>query len=187
MKKFARWALAVGLCLTLLVCGALAAGAADIAVQLDGQDLTFTDAVPQVKDQRTFLPFRAVFEAMGAQVDYEGSVITAVRGDKSLTMTLGSTQATVVKNGVTTSITMDVAPYVDHSTWRTYVPVRFAAQAFDCVVGWDGETRTAIVIDAEKLVDTAMEGKSFTYLEKLTAMSEKYNQGILSKSREAVE
>ena len=33
-----------------------------IAVQLDGQNLTFTDAVPQVKDQRTFLPFRAVFE-----------------------------------------------------------------------------------------------------------------------------
>lgn len=178
MKKFARWALAVGLCLTLLVCGALATDAADIAVQLDGQNLAFTDAVPQVKDQRTFLPFRAVFEAMGAQVDYEGSVITAVRGDKTLTMTLDSTQATVVKGGVTTSITMDVAPYVDPATWRTYVPVRFAAQAFDCVVGWDQEAQTAIVIDAEKLVDAAMEGKSFTYLEKLAAMNEKYNEGI---------
>ena len=43
-----------------------------ISVQLDGQALTFTDAVPQVVDQRTFLPFRAVFEAMGAEVSTAG-------------------------------------------------------------------------------------------------------------------
>lgn len=172
MKKFTRWALCLGLCLGLLVCGALADEAPGITVQLDGQNLTFTDAVPQVKDQRTFLPFRAVFEAMGAQVDYEGSVITAVRGDKSLTMTLGQTTAAVTESGVTTPIAMDVAPYVDPATWRTYVPVRFAAQAFGCVVGWDQEAQTAIVIDTDKLVNAAMEGKSFAYLEKLAAMSE---------------
>lgn len=178
MKKFTRWALCLGLCLALLVCVALADEAPGITVQLDGQALTFTDAVPQVKDQRTFLPFRAVFEAMGAQVDYEGSVITAVRGDKSLTMTLDQTTATVTKDGVSVPITMDVAPYVDPATWRTYVPVRFAAQAFDCVVGWDQEAQTAIVIDAEALLAQTLEGKSFTYLEKLAALDEKYNEGI---------
>lgn len=178
MKKWTRFALAFGLCLCLLVCGALAADAADIAVQLDGQSLAFTDAVPQVKDQRTFLPFRAVFEAMGAQVSNEGSVITATRGDKTLVMTLGSNQATVTTKGVTLPVNMDVAPYVDPTTWRTYVPVRFAAQAFDCVVGWDQSAATAIIIDTEKLVDNAMAGKSFTYLEKLNAMDEKYNVGI---------
>lgn len=178
MKKWTRFALAFGLCLCLLVCGALAADAADIAVQLDGQNLTFTDAVPQVKDQRTFLPFRAVFEAMGAQVSNEGSVITATRGDKTLVMTLDQTTATVTNKGVTFPLNMDVAPYVDPATWRTYVPVRFAAQAFDCVVGWDQNASTAIIIDAEKLIDNAMAGKSFTYLEKLNAMSEKYNTGI---------
>ena len=149
MKKWTRWALALGLCLSLLVCGALAADAADISVQLDGQNLTFTDAVPQVKDQRTILPFRAVFEAMGAQVDNQGSVITAVRGDKTLTMTLDQTTATVTQKGVTTTITMDVAPYVDPTTWRTYVPVRFAAQAFGCMVGWDQAASTAIIIDTD--------------------------------------
>lgn len=124
MKKFARWALALGLCLALVVCGALAEEAPGIHVQLDGQELAFTDAAPQVKDQRTFLPFRAVFEAMGAQVDYEGSVITAVRDGKTLTMTLDQAAATVTEDGKTTTITMDVAPYVDNTTWRTYVPVR---------------------------------------------------------------
>lgn len=178
MKKFTRWALALGLCLALVVCGALADEAPGIHVQLDGQELTFTDAVPQVKDQRTFLPFRAVFEAMGAQVDYEGSVITAVRDGKTLTMTLDQTTATVAENGKTTSITMDVAPYVDAATWRTYVPVRFAAQAFDCVVGWDQDASTAIIVDADKLLDAATEGKSFTYLDKLVELGAKYDTGI---------
>lgn len=177
MKKFTRWWVCLGLCLGLLVCGALAAESG-INVQLDGQSLTFTDAVPQVKDQRTFLPFRAVFEAMGADVDNEGNTITAVRGDKTLTMTIGSTEATVTENGVTTPITMDVAPYVDNTIWRTYVPVRFAAQAFDCAVGWDQTAQTAVIVDTEKLVKNAMEDKTYTYLEKLVAMGETYKEGI---------
>ncbi len=178
MKKLTRWALALALVLALLVCGALADEATPIHVQLDGQELAFTDAVPQVKDQRTFLPFRAVLEAMGAKVDYEGSVITAVRDDVKLTMTLDQTAATVSKDGVDSVITMDVAPYVDPATWRTYVPVRFAAQAFGCAVGWDQEAQTAIVIDVDKLLDQALEGKSFTYLEKLAALDGKYDEGI---------
>lgn len=177
MKKFIRWAMCLGLCLGLLVCGALAAESG-INVQLDGQNLTFTDAAPQVKDQRTFLPFRAVFEAMGAEVDNEGNTITAVRGDKTLTMTIGSTEATVTENGVAVPITMDVAPYVDTSIWRTYVPVRFAAQAFDCAVGWDQGAKTAIIVDTEKLVKEVMKDKSFTYLEKIAAMGDKYKEGI---------
>ena len=178
MKKFLRWALALSLCLALSVCVALADEAPVVNVQLDGAPLVFTDAVPQVKDQRTFLPFRAVFEAMGAQVSNEGSVITAVRGDKTLTMTLDQTAATVAEKGKTTPITMDVAPYVDPTTWRTYVPVRFAAQAFGCSVGWDQDAYTAIIIDTDKLLDEALEGKSFAYLEKMNALEEKYETGI---------
>lgn len=177
MKKFTRWWVCLGLCLGLLACGALAAEG-DISVQLDGQNLTFPDAVPQVKDQRTFLPFRAVFEAMGAEVDNEGNTITAVRGDKTLSMTVGSAEATVTEQGVTTSISMDVAPYVDASTWRTYVPVRFAAQAFDCAVGWDQAAQTAVIVDTEKLVKEATEGKTYNYLAQIAAMGEKFQTGI---------
>lgn len=177
MKKFTRWLAALGMTAALLGASALADESA-IQVQLDGAPLTFTDAVPQVKDQRTFLPFRAVFEAMGAQVSNEGSVITATRDGKTLTMTLDDTAATVTEGESVTPITMDVAPYVDSATWRTYVPVRFAAQAFGCAVGWDQENSTAIIIDTGKMLDKVLEGKQFTYLEKLTSYSEKYNKGI---------
>ena len=67
---------------------------------------------------------------------------------------------------------------MDAGTWRTYVPVRFAAQAFDCAVGWDQDTSTAIIVDTEKLLETALEGKEFTYLEKLAAYNKKYSEGI---------
>ena len=50
-----------------------------IAVQLNGEALTFTDAVPVAQDGRTFLPFRAVFEAMGAEaVSYTHLLTTAL-------------------------------------------------------------------------------------------------------------
>lgn len=178
MRKLTRWLAAVGMTVALLGCTAALAAEPAITVQLDGQALAFTDAVPQVKDQRTFLPFRAVFEAMGAQVSNEGSVITAVRDGKTLTMTLDSTEATLAEGDKTTPITMDVAPYVDNTTWRTYVPVRFAAQAFGCAVGWDQATSTAVIVDTDKVVDNALAGKSFTYLEKLMEYSKKYNEGV---------
>lgn len=147
-------------------------------VQLDGQYLEFTDAVPQVVEQRTFLPFRTVFEAMGAQVSNEGNIITAQRGEKTLTMTIGSPEAVVTESGTQTPIHMDVAPYVDPESWRTYVPVRFAAQAFDCVVEWDQEAYAAVLVDTEKLVADAVKDKSYTWIEKVKQLHAGDETGI---------
>ena len=106
-----------------------------ISVQLDGRNLSFPDAAPEARDGRTFLPVRTVFEAMGAEVSYSpaAQTITAVRDGTTVTMALGGTTATVERSGVTTHIPMDAAPYAHDN--RTYVPVRFAAQAFGCAVG----------------------------------------------------
>ena len=189
MKLFKTRVLATAMSLAMVLGISGAALAADeapaeetapqsaISVQLDGENLAFTDAVPQVKDQRTFLPFRAVFEAMGAQVDNEGNVITAVRDGKTLTMTIGSADATVTEGDVTTEITMDVAPYVDSSTWRTYVPVRFAAQAFGCAVGWDQEAQTAVIIDVEKLLDETFGQYEYTLLAKYMDYADQLQTG----------
>lgn len=132
---------------------ALAAESGGIAVQLDGTNVTFTDAVPEAKNQRTFLPFRAVFEAMGAKVDWHDTTVTAVRGDTTVTMQVGSTSATVQEGTATRTVTMDVAPYVKNN--RTYVPVRFAAEAFGCNVGWDQAAQTVLILDPEAIVGDA--------------------------------
>lgn len=170
-------------CVFALFCSLIApAAAADtgIQIQLNGKNLTFTDAVPTAKDGRTFLPFRAVFEALGATVSHDPAAnsVTAVREHKTLTMTLGSTTATVTENGVTSTLVMDAAPYAQNN--RTFVPIRFAAQAFGCSVGWDGKAQTAVLVDTGKLLDEVMAGQSFTLLEKLMTYSQKQNMGTLA-------
>lgn len=156
MKFGCKSLLAAGTAVVLtlsLSAPALAAETTGIAVQLDGANVVFTDAVPEVLNQRTFLPFRAVFEAMGAKVDWSGNTVTAVRGDTKVTMTAGSTSATVQEGESSRTVTMDVAPYQKNN--RTYVPVRFAAEAFGCNVGWDQASQTVLILDPENLIGDA--------------------------------
>lgn len=180
MKKMYQRMGAVGTAAVLTAALTVPAFAAEssngIAVQLNGENVAFTDAAPVVNQGRTFLPFRAVFEAMGVQVSNEGNTITAVRGDKTLQMTIGSTTATVTEGGKTSTITMDVAPYVDSATWRTYVPVRFAAEAFGCNVGWDADDQTVLIVDMDKLFGDATFTKMDNYISYLYKQQEGKNQ-----------
>lgn len=84
------------------------------------------DAAPYVNsDSRTMVPFRVLGETFGATVDWdqENQTVTYTYGDTALTMTIGSTTYTV--NGE--DKTMDTAPVLNGD--RTYVPVRFVAEA----------------------------------------------------------
>jgi len=189
MKRNFRTIAAAGAAAALLACSpaALAANSQpspQIAVQLDGKTLSFSDALPQVKDNRTFLPFRAVFEALGAEVSYSDNSVTAKRDGRTVTMTTGSLQASITEDGNSQTLSMDVAPYVDNTTWRTYVPLRFASEAFDCAVGWDSDTNTAIIIDLAPMLEKAMEGKQYTYLEKYMEYAQQFNEGIWDSEAE---
>ena len=84
------------------------------------------DAAPIVKNDRTFVPFRALAEAFGAEVAYDeaSQAVTAELNGVKVVMTIGS--ATYTVNGA--EKTMDVAPFINGS--RTMVPVRFVAEAF---------------------------------------------------------
>lgn len=144
------------LALTVMLTGtALAAEPDGISVQIDGKPLAFTDAAPEITSDRTFLPFRAVLEAIGAEVGYdaETSTVSARRDGVDLAMVLGQNTASVTEDGQTRTVEMDVTPYVKNG--RTYVPVRFVAEAFGCNVGWDGDTRTVIIADVDALLGDA--------------------------------
>lgn len=126
-----------------------------ITVQVNGQEVPFTDAEPESKNGRTFIPVRAAFEALGAEVtwDQADKSVTAVKGDTTVVMALDSTKAEVTKDGQKQELTMDVAPYSKGG--RTYVPVRFAAEAFSCAVGWDGDEHTVMIVDVDALLGDA--------------------------------
>jgi len=112
----------------------------DISVILDGTALTF-DVPPQIIDGRTLVPLRAIFEALGAEVNWDGNTqtITATDDDTEIILTIGSTTATV--NGQATQI--DVPAMIIDG--RTLVPLRFVAESFGVDVDWDATTRTITI------------------------------------------
>lgn len=85
--------------------------------------------------------------------DQADKSVTAVKGDTTVVMALDSTKAEVTKDGQKQELTMDVAPYSKGG--RTYVPVRFAAEAFSCAVGWDGDEHTVMIVDVDALLGDA--------------------------------
>ena len=140
--------------LSALCCGSALAVSSDVDVQLDGQEIAFTDAQPVAKDGRTYVPFRALFQAMGAEVSYDGATqtVTAARNGKQVAFVLGSRDIQVTENGQTKTATVDAASYAENG--RTLVPVRFAAECFGMNVGWDPWYKTVVITDVDKLMQT---------------------------------
>ena len=131
MKKL----LSLLLALTLL---ASAAGAVNLYVDMNRID---TDTPPTIVDGRTLVPVRAIFEAIGATVDWDSATSTAtgVRGDTTVVIQINNTTAYV--NGE--AKVLDVPAQLIND--RTMVPARFISEAMGCDVTWDGKTETAAV------------------------------------------
>lgn len=112
-------------------------------IVIDGEKAVI-DAAPVVQNSRTYVPFRALAEAFGAEVAYDEATqaVTAQLGNTTVVMTIGS--ATYTVNGE--EKTADVAPFISGS--RTMVPVRFAAEAFGSTVipTYDDNGATADVL-----------------------------------------
>ncbi|SHG44956.1 N-acetylmuramoyl-L-alanine amidase [Thermosyntropha lipolytica DSM 11003] len=109
----------------------------EIEVYLDGKLLSF-DVPPMIDSGRTLVPLRAIFEAMGARVEWRSDTRTVIstRGETTVVMTIGSTSPTV--NGKTVPI--DVPAKIVNG--RTLAPLRFVGEAFGGQVEWEGSTRT---------------------------------------------
>lgn len=119
-----------------------AAGATSLVV--DGTNVQ-TDVPPVIVDGRTLVPVRALFESLGATVDWDETTqtVTATKEDTVISMQIGSTAASV--NGATQ--VLDVPAQTIEG--RTMVPARFAAESLDARVLWDNNTQSAYIITPE--------------------------------------
>ncbi len=104
-------------------------------------------SAPIVENNRTFVPFRALIEAFGAEVAWDEATqaVTAELNDTVVVMTIGS--ATYTVNGVEKS--MDVAPFIKDAS--TMIPVRFVAEEFGITVTptYDENGATADILFAK--------------------------------------
>ena len=114
----------------------------EISVVIDGKTLEFSEQKPEIINDRTLVPMRDIFEALGARVDWDASAqkVTAVKGDTTVVLTIGS--ATAMKGEEI--ITLDTPAVI--SNGRTMVPLRFVGEALGAKVQWIGGTRSVNII-----------------------------------------
>ena len=131
-----------------------------ITVMVDGKFVEF-DVPPTIIDGRTLVPLRAIFEALGATVEWDQATKTAssTLGKDSVSLTLGSN--IMKKNDET--ITLDVAATIIDG--RTLVPARAIAEAYGCAVNWVAYTREVHVWSPVPEIDlsTQVEGALFNF------------------------
>ena len=127
----------------------------DFYVLANDQYVTFTDAVPQIRDSRSYLPMATVFDQLGFKDihwnDAQRSV-TASKDGVTVKLVIGSPSIALTKDGKTTTITTDVAPYIDAATSRTYVPFGLVADALGYKVGWDADQKAVIIDDVDAIL-----------------------------------
>lgn len=109
----------------------------DIKVLLNDEQLIF-DQTPVLLNDRTLVPLRKIFEALGAEViwNQEDSSVISTKGDTKITIKINSDIMLINDK----KVEMDVAPIILYD--RTLVPVRAISEAFDILVDWDGSTQT---------------------------------------------
>jgi hypothetical protein len=127
----------------------------DFYVLANDQYVTFTDAVPQIRDSRSYLPMATVFDQLGfkdIQWNDAQRSVTAAKDGVTVKLVIGSPSIALTKDGKTTTITTDVAPYIDAATSRTYVPFGLVADALGYKVGWDADQKAVIIDDVDAIL-----------------------------------
>jgi len=136
MKKFISLIL-----VAVMILSAITAFAEDpIKIYLDGKELE-TDVPPVIVNDRTMVPFRDIFEALGATVDWNGNLkkAYATLSDKMVILTIGSNKMLVYGG----SVELDAPPFIHND--RTLIPIRAVCEVFGCTVDWHDESRSVII------------------------------------------
>ncbi len=111
-----------------------------IQVEVDGRQIWF-DQEPIMENDRVLVPVRALAEALGAEITWQGESqkVLSVKEDERLTLQIGS--YVMWKNSQ--AVQLDVAPKLVND--RTLVPVRAVSEGYDAQVEWDSAARKVIV------------------------------------------
>lgn len=138
--------IAVLLAATLLSFSTCGFAESDITVILNGETMEFT-MPPQFINDRTMVPMRTIFEALGCQVNWveEHQLIISVCGDTIISMMIDKPNMPVQNliTGEQKIVVLDSPPVLINDT--TLVPVRAVSEALGANVEWIGETNTVVI------------------------------------------
>lgn len=202
MKKLFRALLCTGLMAALLSIPAFALRSplpetpqGAFYVVVNGEPVTFSDAVPQMKDDRSCLPFVAVFDQLGfaeedMHWDSAARTVTATKDGTTIQLTIDSNEILLWHEGETITdhtgtavplkhaYTADVAPYI--SGGRTYIPFGIVADLLGYHVGWDGTVRAVIIDDVDAIM--AANNETYTLMDQYLDYGRSLSQGNMKVS-----
>lgn len=144
---------------------------------------------PVIVNDRTLMPIRAIIEAIGGTVSWDGETrkVTLLYNGSAIELVIDS--ASALLNGKESAL--DTAPMIING--RTMLPIRFIAESFGFDVGWDGDTGTVTISPpaaAQKETPVVMEVNGFKitmadityYIDSDVARETfEYNKNLLAK------
>lgn len=131
--------------------------ASNIEVILDGETLEFS-VEPQVIKGNTMVPLRAIFESLGANVNWDADTktVTAIKDETTVKLTIGDKTAYKNDQGIELS---EPGTIINGST---LVPLRFVAESFGAYVHWNG---------TDKVISISSDGSQVTYQSNLVSIN----------------
>ena len=112
--------------------------APELTMTLNG-NVIHAEVAPFIENERTMVPVRLISEAFGAEVAWNSEIkLVTVTAPDGTTINLTIDSEDIIING--TAVKMDTAAIIKDG--RTFVPVRYVAEALGLSVEWVGETRT---------------------------------------------
>ncbi len=142
MKKMLSLVLSILMLVSCCVC-ITGFTESEIKIMMDGKYIEM-DQPPILVNDRTLVPFRAIFEALGAAVAWDDATQTAAgtKDGKEVKITIEQTTAYV--DGQATELDVPAMLVND----RTLVPVRFISESLGAKVDWDEANQTVVISTA---------------------------------------
>ena len=112
----------------------------EIRLMVDGKYVS-CDVPPFIEEGRTLIPARAVFSELGAKIEWVHSTRTVEIQYQSTRITLKVDSKQAVVNDRVVSLDVPARLVSD----RTFIPVRFVAEALGMTVTWDNDARTVVM------------------------------------------
>ena len=141
------------LCVLSIIFSANAFAVANV-IKINGIPAEIPENMGKIRetDDRTFVPVRFISEFLENDVWFDDALKTAgVSGNNKIILIQDGNSTlyiTSMLTGETSEIQMDTAAFIDPVEGRTYLPIRFLAEALGYIVGWDEETQT-VTLDKE--------------------------------------
>ncbi|ABR49834.1 copper amine oxidase domain protein [Alkaliphilus metalliredigens QYMF] len=111
-----------------------------VRVQIDGKYLE-TEDLPMIIDGRTMIPFRAIFNALDAEIEWDEKerVAIGMKDNIIIRLPIGKSYTFVNEE----KMDLDVAASIING--RTYIPTRFVAESLGARVDWDAQNRVVYI------------------------------------------